>query len=180
MHACDGTCSSIWGKCVILWYFCYFTHTQHNTTITVPLSHLVCVSTLAHVWVLYKLLFTVSCHLYGHLVQDGRNAMHVAAAGGHIEVIKFLLPYFGARILKKTKNSYTMLHCVAQEGHSQVARYLIDEVQMDPQDRDKVCGCQGVQGLHHASCMHICVNLICAVKYVIKRCHLDMHVSLMC
>ena len=68
------------------------------------------------------------------------NAMHLAAVGGHIEVIKFLLPLFGERVHEKTNDSYTMLHCAAQKGHCQVARYLIEEVQMDPQDRDKVCG----------------------------------------
>ena len=69
--------------------------------------------------------------------------MHKAAEGGHIEVIKFLLPLFGERVHEKDNNSYTMLHFAAQWGHFQVARYLIEEVQMDPQDRDKVCGFQG-------------------------------------
>ena len=79
--------------------------------------------------------------------------MHKAAAGGSLDVIKFLLPLFGARVNEKTNTSYTMLHWAAQKGHCQVARYLIDELQMDPQDRDKVCGVPGdcagfkVQGL---------------------------------
>ena len=79
--------------------------------------------------------------------------MHFAAAGGHIEIIKYLLPLFGERVHEKDMNSYTMLHWAAQGGHCQVARYLIDELQMDPQDRDKVCGVPGdcagfkVQGL---------------------------------
>ena len=66
--------------------------------------------------------------------------MHVAAANGHIEVIKFLLPMFGARVHEKANNSYTMLHFAAQGGHCQVARYLIEELQMNTQDKDKVCG----------------------------------------
>ena len=66
--------------------------------------------------------------------------MHLAAAGGHIEVIKFLLPLFGERVHEKTNESYTMLHLAANWGHGQVARYLIEEVHMDPQDRDKVRG----------------------------------------
>ena len=79
--------------------------------------------------------------------------MHFAAAGGHIEVIKFLLPMFGARVHEKTNDSYTMLHFAAQKGHCQVARCLITELKLDPQDRDKVCGVPGdcagfkVQGL---------------------------------
>ena len=79
--------------------------------------------------------------------------MHLAAANGHIEVIKFLLPMFGKRVHAKTDSSYTMLHWAAQCGHCQVARYLITELKLDPQDRDKVCGVPGdcagfkVQGL---------------------------------
>ena len=68
--------------------------------------------------------------------------MHLSAEGGHIEVIKFLLPLFGERVHEKDNNSSTMLHWAAEMGHCQVARYLIEELQMAPQDRDKVCGCQ--------------------------------------
>ena len=79
--------------------------------------------------------------------------MHLAAHGGHIEVIQFLLPLFGATVHEKTNNSATMLHWAALNGHCQVACYLIQDLQMDPQDRDKVCGVPGdcagfkVQGL---------------------------------
>ena len=87
--------------------------------------------------------------------------MHMAAAGGSLDVIKFLLPMFGARVHEKDAYSYSMLHCAAQAGHCQVARYLITELKLDPQDRDKVCGvpgnCSGVrvQGLH--ACKHVCM-----------------------
>ena len=80
--------------------------------------------------------------------------MHLAAAGGQIEVIKFLLPLFGERVHEKTINSHTVLHLAAEGGHCQVARYLNEEVHMDPQDRDKVRGVPGdcaglkVQGLN--------------------------------
>ena len=79
--------------------------------------------------------------------------MHMAAQGGSLDVIKFLLPLFGARVHEKTNVSYTMLHWAAHCGHCQVACYLITELKLDPQDRDKVCGVPGdcagvnVQGL---------------------------------
>ena len=83
--------------------------------------------------------------------------MHCAAEGGHIEVIQFLLPMFGARFHEKTNGSYTMLHCAAQEGHFQVARYLITALKLDPLDRDKVCGvlvdCAGFK----VQCLHVCM-----------------------
>ena len=65
--------------------------------------------------------------------------MHKAAQGGSLDVIKFLLPMIGATVHEKDLNSYTMLHWAAQKGHCQVARYLIETVNMNPQDRDKVC-----------------------------------------
>ena len=95
--------------------------------------------------------------------------MHLAAEGGSIEVIKYLLPLFGARVHEKTNDSYTMLHWAAQGGHCQVARYLITELKLDPQDRDKVCG--GARGLcwfqsAGSTCVH---GLVCAVKHVVTK-----------
>ena len=69
--------------------------------------------------------------------------MHLAAVGGSLDVIKYLLPVFGARVHERDPFSYTMLHWAAQCGHCQVARYLIAEVKLDPLDRDKVCGVPG-------------------------------------
>ena len=69
--------------------------------------------------------------------------MHLAAAGGHIKVIQFLQHLFGERVHEKDMFSYTMLHWAARGGHCQVARYLITELKLDPQDRDKVCGMPG-------------------------------------
>ena len=64
--------------------------------------------------------------------------MHKAAAGGSLDVIKYLAPLFGARVHEKTNTSYTMLHWAAQYGQCQVARYLIETLNLDPQNRDKV------------------------------------------
>ena len=69
--------------------------------------------------------------------------MHCAAEGGSLDVIKYLLPLFGAKVHEKTNSSYTVLHWAAQKGHCQVARYLITELKLDPQDRDKVRVCVG-------------------------------------
>ena len=100
--------------------------------------------------------------------------MHKATECGHLEMIKFLSPMFGTRVHEKDNDGLAMLHWAAQEGHCEVARYLIEELQMDPQDRDKVCGvpgewkmCSKVEGLH-ASC--ICVQeLVCEVKHVVTK-----------
>ena len=94
--------------------------------------------------------------------------MHKAAAGGSLDVIKFLLPMFGARVHEKDANSYTMLHWAAQNGHCQVACYLIETLNMDLQDRDKVCACVcGREGAErgedmfqsrHGLCMSVCCD----------------------
>ena len=110
--------------------------------------------------------------------------MHKAAQGGQLEVIKFLSPMFGSRVHEKDNDGLTILHWAAKAGHSEVARYLIEELKMDPQDRDKVCGvpgegklCSKVQGLH-ASCM--CVHvLVCAVKHVVTKAVSPGHVYVM-
>ena len=73
--------------------------------------------------------------------------MHKAAEGGSLDVIKFLAPLFGARVHEKVADSFTMLHWAARNGHCQVACYLIETLNMDLQDRDKVCvGGQRLEG----------------------------------
>ena len=85
--------------------------------------------------------------------------MHKAVQDGRLEVIKFLSTKFGAKVHEKTtEGSYTLLHCAAQEGHCEVARYLIAEMKMNPQDRDKVCGVPGqgrcVLTYTRSACVH--------------------------
>ena len=65
--------------------------------------------------------------------------MHAAAQGGHLEVLKFLSPMFGARVHEKDRYGYSILHQAVWNGHSQVARYLIEELKLDPKDQNKVC-----------------------------------------
>ena len=62
------------------------------------------------------------------------------AEGGRLEVIKYLSETFGIKVHARDNDGYTMLHWAAQEGHCEVARYLIEDMQMDPQDGDKLCG----------------------------------------
>ena len=83
--------------------------------------------------------------------------MHKAAQGGSLDVIKYLLPMFKARVREKDTYSFTMLHWAAHGGHCEVARYLITELKLDPQDRDKVCGCQGTVLV--SKCVHACFSL---------------------
>ena len=88
--------------------------------------------------------------------------MHKAAEGGQLEVIKFLSPKFGARVHEKDTFGYSMLHLVAIKGHCEVARYLIEELKMDPQDRDKVCGVQGEEEVYPCKMQDVCMCTSCS------------------
>ena len=55
-------------------------------------------------------------------------------------MIKALVPKFGTRVHEKSTASYSALHYAAQGGHCEVACYLIEQLKMDLQDRDKVFG----------------------------------------
>ena len=94
--------------------------------------------------------------------------MHKAAQGGHLAVINFLSERFGERNHERDNDGLSMLHWAAQEGHCEVARYLIEDMQMDPQDRDEVCGVD-LSNVHrgcfwanyNCTCMatnYVCVN----------------------
>ena len=66
------------------------------------------------------------------------NALHKAAQGGQLKMIKFLAPRFGAKVHDKDESGRTMLHWAAVRGHHDVARYVIEDFKLDPQDRNKV------------------------------------------
>ena len=65
--------------------------------------------------------------------------MHMAA-DVELEVIKFLSQKFSTKVHDTDSNGFTMLHWAARGGHCKVARYLIEELKMNPKDRTKVCG----------------------------------------
>ena len=67
--------------------------------------------------------------------------MHLAAAGGQLEMMKFLYPKCKDKIHAKDVYGYTVLHKAAQAGKCAVAQYLIEGLNLNPQDRDKVCVC---------------------------------------
>jgi len=66
------------------------------------------------------------------------NALHLAAVGGHLEIVKFLMPKFGASRFDLDNLAQNCLHKAVKEGHLKVARYLIEEGGFDPSLRDRV------------------------------------------
>ena len=56
-------------------------------------------------------------------------------------MITYLSPRFGSKVRGSgdSEYKYTMLHWAALMGHCDVVCYLIEVLNLNPQDRDKVC-----------------------------------------
>ena len=55
------------------------------------------------------------------------NTLHLAAFGGHLDIVKYLIPKFADRRFDVDRNGDTCLHWAAQEGHLSVVKYLVEE-----------------------------------------------------
>ena len=66
------------------------------------------------------------------------NALHLAAIGGHLEIVKYLMPKFGENRFDLDRAARSCLHNAVREGHPKVVQYLIEEGGFDPSLRDKV------------------------------------------
>ena len=66
------------------------------------------------------------------------NALHLAAIGGHLEIVKYLMPKFGDRRFDLDNLAQSCLHKAVREGHPKVVRYLIEEGGLDPNFKDLV------------------------------------------
>ena len=76
--------------------------------------------------------------LYIPFMQSGRNALHLAAQGGHAKTIQYLVPKMTSLLHSTDHQGFTMLHFAAEKGHAEVVRSLIKEYDLDPTVRDKV------------------------------------------
>ena len=77
-------------------------------------------------------------------VQDKWNALHLAAFGGHVNIVKYLIPKFGDGSFFLDNDGNTCLHWAAWEGHLAVVKYLIEECRFNPNlanEVDVVCVC---------------------------------------
>ena len=92
--------------------------------------------------------YFLSFLLYG---QYGSNALHLAAYGGHVEIVKYFIPKFGDRRFDLTNAGNTCLHHAAQEGHLAVVKYLVEECGFDPNCANKVSCCVYVYILYVVS-----------------------------
>ena len=77
--------------------------------------------------------------IYAFFMQDGRNALHLAAKGGHVGTIRYLAPKMEALLNSNDHKGFTMLHWAAQEGHAAVVQLVLKECKLDPTACDQVC-----------------------------------------
>ena len=63
----------------------------------------------------------------------------MACEGGHLKVVKYLIPKFGDNKFDMDHAAENCLHKAVREGHVRLATYLIEKCSFDPNLRDKVC-----------------------------------------
>ena len=98
------------------------------------------------------LVFFISFFLY---VQYGSDVLHLAAWGGHVEIVKYLIPKFGDRLFSVDNYGSTCLHRAVQGGHLAVVKYLIEECGFNPNLGNKVSCCMYVYILYILSAFSI-------------------------
>ena len=65
-------------------------------------------------------------HVHTPLLQNSRNALHLAAYRGHLPVLQYLCPMFGDRVLDKDGNGETCLDIARRLGRDIIAEFLIE------------------------------------------------------
>ena len=73
-----------------------------------------------------------------HSLQGGRNAFHLACAGGHLAVAEYLAPKMVGHLFYSDDDGYTALHWAAQEGQLSVVEYLVRSCGFGVKAVDKV------------------------------------------
>ena len=71
-------------------------------------------------------------------MQEGCNAFHLCAAGGHVAVAEYLVPKMKGHLFDLDDNGYTALHVAASFGQLSMVEYLVRSCGFDVKARDKV------------------------------------------
>ena len=71
-------------------------------------------------------------------MQDGQNALHLAAYCGHVNTIHYLATKMESLLHTPDNNGYTVLHWAAQNGHANVVKLLLEDYNLDPNAHGKV------------------------------------------
>ncbi|RLN90710.1 hypothetical protein BBJ28_00012958 [Nothophytophthora sp. Chile5] len=90
---------------------------------------------------------------HGHFREDELGTcVHIAAAAGHIQILRFLVTAAALDGNQRTcgRRRVTALHLAARRGHADVVRFLSSRTDVDIHTRDA----QGMTPLHHACDYH--------------------------
>ena len=72
----------------------------------------------------------VKKHGVDEVDDNGQTPVHIAAAEGHLLILKFLLRK-GGEPNREDNNGWTALHCAAAGGHLAVVEYLLNQKSVD-------------------------------------------------
>ena len=97
-------------------------------------------------------------------MQDGMNALHLAAAGGHVKTIIYLASKMESTLQSTDHKGNTVLHWAAQKGHANVAKLLIEDYNLDPNVHYKV------SLVYMSMCEHVCVCVCVCVCVSVCTC----------
>ena len=71
-------------------------------------------------------------------MQDLLNALHLAAIGGSLQSVKYLVKRFGDRKFDLDSTGQNCLHNAVVQGHRKIVKYLIEDCAFDPALEDLV------------------------------------------
>ena len=83
-------------------------------------------------------MYCILLMLYVH-TQDGFNAFHLSAEGGHVGVAQYFAPKMGVQVFDLTDEKDTALHRAAINGHLPMVEHLVKSAGFDVQNKNKVC-----------------------------------------
>eukprot|EP01064_Diplonema_japonicum_P003885 TRINITY_DN12570_c0_g1_i3.p1 TRINITY_DN12570_c0_g1~~TRINITY_DN12570_c0_g1_i3.p1 ORF type:complete len:269 (+),score=19.92 TRINITY_DN12570_c0_g1_i3:276-1082(+) len=104
----------------------------------------------------------------------GRTALHYAAMGGHLDMVRYLVDVAGAEVSAKSdilierNTGVTPLHDACGRGRMDVMKYLFEEARAEVQKGGRHSTCETV--LHAASCQRPEV-----VRYIVEK--MKVHVD---
>ena len=94
---------------------------------------------------------------------NGRNALHYAAIGGHLGVVKYYIER-GCNPANECSNGWTCLHYAARHSHYDLVQYLVNKQKVDPM-------CQTRQGYIplYAACSSGSTSVVSFLIYAMSK-----------
>eukprot|EP01083_Nonionella_stella_P082770 228553_1 len=100
-----------------------------------------------------------------------RNALHLAAINGHIDVIRYLLEETEIDVMSTDTETKNSLHLAAANGHLEIVRYFVNETDLDVVSVVEMHLFKGQNALHLAALGgHHEV-----VRYLVTQTEIDVH-----